>query len=78
VLKQQLDIIRCFSYPCENLGGTVLYLPHTSTLLAALMEIVLIDADCIIPAERREQVTTPRQILGPAKIPFTRVMMDPD
>jgi hypothetical protein len=67
VLKQQLDIIRCFSYPCENLGGTVLYLPHTSTLLAALMEIVLIDAECIEPLERNQQVTNRQQILGPAK-----------
>jgi hypothetical protein len=33
------------SYPCENLGSTVLHLPHTSNLLVALMDIVLIDAD---------------------------------
>jgi hypothetical protein len=57
VLKQQLDIIRCFSNLCENLGGKVLHLPHTSTLLVALVKIVLIDAERSIPAERKEQVT---------------------
>lgn len=52
---------------CDILLIISVYITHPSHLLVAFQQVQLIDAECIVPAERTQQVVHPRQILRPAK-----------
>lgn len=40
---------------------------HAKNLLLSFPQVILIDTECFVPAERTQQVVHPGQILGPAK-----------
>ena len=55
-----------FSFPEPNSGlvAFAVYISHERDLMTSFLNVRLVDAECIEPSERTQQVTDPRQILG--------------
>jgi hypothetical protein len=60
-----MTVVFLWAKLCTDMMRFLVNRLHHPYLLAALMIILLMDANCIIPSERRAQVTTPQQILSP-------------
>jgi hypothetical protein len=63
-IEGQMSLLPCQAEPDLDTIRSVIYRPHLANLVVLLVEIFLIDTECIDPGERKVQVPLPGRFLG--------------
>jgi hypothetical protein len=67
-------VVRAWSQPGYHGVFSSIYFFHYINLVVSLKNITLINAECIDPDERNDQVTTPGRSSGPLRLLLATVM----